>query len=105
MLIEAFSEKYLKKLIGKNDIENALKRLDRLTQEEAQMADAQLLKVTNMIDHRVREAAYSVLVVGNCTMNIVFKALDSQTRPIDLNLAVSEKGRLCTHLYRDNTLL
>ena len=37
-LMEPFSEKYLKKLIGKADIEDALKRLDRLTQEEARMA-------------------------------------------------------------------
>jgi hypothetical protein len=29
------SEKYLKKLIGRRDIEDALGRLDRLTQEEA----------------------------------------------------------------------
>ena len=48
----AFAEKYLKKLMGKNDIEDALRRLDRLTQEEARMAAAQLLKVTNSIDNR-----------------------------------------------------
>ena len=64
-LIEPFSEKYLKKLIGKTDIEDALKRLDRLTQEEARMAAAQLLKVTNKIDHGVREAVDNVLVVDN----------------------------------------
>jgi hypothetical protein len=39
--------------MGKNDIEDALKRLDRLTQEEARMAAAQLLKVTNTIDNRI----------------------------------------------------
>ena len=47
MLIGPFSVTYLKnlikKLIGNNEIEDALKRLDRLTQEEAQMASAQLL--------------------------------------------------------------
>jgi hypothetical protein len=43
----------MKKLIGNNDIEDALKRLDRLTQEEARMASAQLLEMTNAIDHRV----------------------------------------------------
>jgi hypothetical protein len=68
-LIEPFSEKYLmklmKKLIGNNDIEDALKRLDRLTQEEARMASAQLLKVTNAIDSEVREIADNVLVVDD----------------------------------------
>jgi hypothetical protein len=49
----AFSEKYVKKLMGKNNIEHALKRLDRLTQEEARMASAQLLQITNAIDDRV----------------------------------------------------
>jgi len=60
-----FSEKYLKKLIGKNDIEDALKRLDRLTQEEARMATAQLLKVTNTIDNRVGEIADNMFGVDN----------------------------------------
>ena len=39
--------------MGKNNIEHALKRLDRLTQEEARMASAQLLQITNAIDERV----------------------------------------------------
>jgi hypothetical protein len=63
-LIEPFSEKYLKKLIkkliGNNDIEDALKRLDRLTQEEARMASAQLLRIAGVIDSEVREIADDV---------------------------------------------
>ena len=51
--------------MGKNDIEDALKRLDRLTQEEARMAEAQLLKITNTIDNRVEGIADSVLVVDS----------------------------------------
>ena len=43
------SEKYVKKLIGRRDIEDALGRLDRLTQEEARMATAQVLKVAQHI--------------------------------------------------------
>jgi prophage DNA circulation protein len=60
-----FSEKYVKKLMGKNDVEDALKRLDRLTQEEARMASAQLLEITNAIDSEVREIADNVLVVDD----------------------------------------
>jgi hypothetical protein len=37
-------EAYLKKLVGRTDIEDALKRLDNLTREEVQMAIAQILK-------------------------------------------------------------
>jgi hypothetical protein len=55
----------MKKPIGNNDIEDALKRLDRLTQEEARMASAQLLKITNAIDSEVREIADNVLVVDD----------------------------------------
>ena len=55
----------MKKLIGNNDIEDALKRLDRLTREEARMASAQLLEITNAIDSEVREIADNVLVVGD----------------------------------------
>ena len=62
-LIKPFAEKYLKKLIGVNDIEDALKRLDMLTQEEARLAAAQLLKITNRIDNEVREVSDNVLVV------------------------------------------
>jgi hypothetical protein len=51
--------------MGKNDIEDALKRLDRLTQEEARMAAAQLLKVTNAIDSRVEGIVDNVLIIDN----------------------------------------
>ena len=67
-LTELFSEKFVKKLIrnsDNSDIEDALKRLDRLTQEEVQMAAAQLLKVTNTIDNRVEEIADNMLGVNN----------------------------------------
>ena len=64
-LTKPFLEKYLRKLTGKNEIEDALKRLDRLTQEEARMAAAQLLKVTNTIENRVGGIADNVLVVDN----------------------------------------
>ena len=65
---EAFSEKYVKKLLGKRmDIEDALKRLDSLTQEEAQMAAAQVLKATHAVDDtgRVRGVADIAVRVDN----------------------------------------
>lgn len=46
-------EKFVKKLLGRNDIEDALKRLDSLTIEEARMAIAETLKVTNRVDNKV----------------------------------------------------
>jgi ribosomal 50S subunit-associated protein YjgA (DUF615 family) len=47
------SEKYLKKLMGKTNIEDALRRLDKLTQEEARMATAQLLELTHGVGDKV----------------------------------------------------
>ena len=51
--------------MGRTDIEDALKRLDRLTQEEARMAAAQLLKVTNTIDNKVEGVADNLLLVDD----------------------------------------
>jgi hypothetical protein len=70
-LTEPLSEKYLKKLIGntdnRTDIEDALKRLDRLTEEEVQMAAAQVLRATHTTDDtgRVRGVADIALGVDN----------------------------------------
>jgi hypothetical protein len=52
-LTERCSEKFGKRLIGKTDMEDALKRLDKLTQEEARMATAEVLRATHVIDERV----------------------------------------------------
>ena len=50
----------MKKLIGNNDMEDALKKLDRLTQEEARMASAQLLGIANAIGSEVGQIADGV---------------------------------------------
>jgi archaellum component FlaC len=50
-------EKYIKMMVacltGNTDIEDSLQRLDELTQEEARMASAELLKVTHNVDDKV----------------------------------------------------
>jgi signal recognition particle GTPase len=51
-----FSEKFLKRLLGRNDVEDALKRLDKLTQDEAKMATAEVLNnVKMLVDGMQRE--------------------------------------------------
>ncbi|KAH9001084.1 hypothetical protein EDB92DRAFT_1811996 [Lactarius akahatsu] len=47
------TKKYFNKLVGKTDIEDALRRLDKLTQDEVRMATAQLLKITHDVDDKV----------------------------------------------------
>jgi hypothetical protein len=44
----------VKKLLGKNEIEDSLKKLDALTQEEVRMSIAEILRVTHSVDDNVR---------------------------------------------------
>ena len=55
----------MKRLMGRTDMEDALKRLDKLTQEEARMAVAENLRATHAVDERVRGVASAVLDVDN----------------------------------------
>jgi archaellum component FlaC len=48
------TEKFLRKLAGLADLEDALKKLDRLTQEEALMAHAEVLSITHSIRNEVK---------------------------------------------------
>ena len=72
------SEKYWKKLVGRTDVEDALKRLDKLTNEEARMATAQVLKATNTVDDRVGGVADKVLGVDTRVADI-----DERVRAVD----------------------
>jgi hypothetical protein len=68
---ERRSEKYWKRLIGKTDMEDALKKLDRLTQEEARMTIAENLRATHAVDERVRGDTERVLSrVANVNDNV-----------------------------------
>ena len=50
---ERCAETFGKGLIGKTDMEDALKKLDRLTQEEARMIMAENLRATHAVTERV----------------------------------------------------
>jgi hypothetical protein len=47
LAVECVVEKFAKKLLGESEIESVLKRLDRLTQEEARMTVVQTLEVVH----------------------------------------------------------
>jgi methyl-accepting chemotaxis protein len=83
--------------MGKNDIEDALKRLDRLTQEEARMAAAQLLKVTNTIDKTVGGIADNMVVVDDRVKEVGdrVKAVDDRVKAVDNKIAVVDDGAHC----------
>ena len=65
------SEKFVKKLIGRSKVEDALKRLDRLTQEEALMACAQNLTITHTVDERVRGVVDTVAAVDDKITQVI----------------------------------
>ena len=50
---ESSSERFVKKILGENDIEAVLQRLDRLTLDEARATGAQTLEVVyDLVQHR-----------------------------------------------------
>jgi hypothetical protein len=60
-----YPEKYLKRLAGRTDLEDAVNKLDKLTNEEARMIMAQNLKATHTADDRVRGVGAKVDNVGS----------------------------------------
>ena len=68
---ERHLKKILKTLIGKKDIEDALSKLDRLTQEEVNMATVQILKVSHHIKGGIEtvgvevEGMFTTLAIHN----------------------------------------
>jgi len=64
-LIEGCSEKFGKRLIGRTEMEDALKRLDKLIQEEVRMVAAQNLKVTHTVDKGMKEVVDTVAAIDD----------------------------------------
>ena len=65
LVIEQCLEKYARKLIGRTEIEDALKKLDKLTHEEAWMGIAQNLKATHTVGESLRGVADEVVAIDN----------------------------------------
>ena len=78
--MEPFSGNYLKKLIGNSDIEDALKRLDKLT-EEARMAAVQILRVRGITDNVL--AVDNRVVTVNDRVARVVKGVDDEVSVVD----------------------
>jgi len=71
-------------------LEDALRRLDKLTQEEARMATAEALRATHTVDERVRGAADQVVGVGDRVAGV-----DNRLRDVnDTVTAVNDKVRV-----------
>ena len=87
-----FLEAFLKKLVGRTDIEDALQRLDKLTQEEARMATAEGLKATHGIDSKVEDVGDKVKGVDN-KIQLVDKMIQGVDNKIhDIHVRVKDVG-------------
>jgi hypothetical protein len=58
--VDLRAEKFFKKLAGMKDVEDALQRLDKLTQEESLMAVVEALTITREIDDKVEGVDHKV---------------------------------------------
>jgi len=78
-------EKYVKRLVGRTDIEDALGRLDRLTQDKVRMAAAQGLKVTHEVDDKVQAIEGTVHAVDDKVKTVEGKVqgVDDRVRDVD----------------------
>ena len=92
-LTEKCLEKYLKKLFGRTDLEDALKRLENLTNEEVRMVTAQLLKATDTVGDRVRVVESDVLDVDNKVANVDERVagVDERVAGVDERVAGVDK--------------
>ena len=67
----------MKKLFGRTDIEDALKKLEKLSQDEALMAIAQVLRVTRNVDDNLEEvidgaqSMFSLAIIWLTLMRLV----------------------------------
>jgi archaellum component FlaC len=88
-LTKQFLEKYGKRLIGKTDMEDALKKLDKLTQEEVGMAVAQNLRATHVVDERVREVATTVVAIDERVAGVDYRVsgIDDRVSGVDDRVA------------------
>ena len=77
--------KYVKKIVGRADIEDALGRLDRLTQDEFRMAAAQGLKATHEVDEKVQAIDDKAQSIDNKVQAVddAVHAVDNKVQGVD----------------------
>ena len=107
------SEKYLKKIIGRRDVEDALSRLDKLTQEEARMAIAQVLKVAHRVERGVENVGGQVMSLGNQVTGVgsqvmgvsdQVSGIDSKVKDVGEKVILSIEGTYGQHFSTNATL-
>jgi hypothetical protein len=93
-LADQVSEKILKQLMGKKEIEDVLLRLDILTNTESLMMVARNLEVTHRVDDAVRDVGGNVEAIKALTEDVDgnVKGIEGVTRSVDNSLKVNIYG-------------
>ena len=69
-------EKFVKKVAGRTDLEDGVKKLDKLTLEEVAMASAQTLRIAHKIDNKVTGVGHDVRGVDEKAQVIITQVRD-----------------------------
>src|SRR5229473_3078587 len=89
LISEKLSEKFLRKLIGKAEIEDALKRLDKLTNEEVRMVTAEVLDATHIVNDRVVRVDDSVALVDEGVARVDDRVVRVDDRVAQVDVGVT----------------
>ncbi|KAN0139160.1 hypothetical protein V8E53_003049 [Lactarius tabidus] len=93
------AKKFLRKLAGIADLEDALKKLDRLTQEEARMAHAEVLRLAhsirdgvNIVDGKVGDVGDKVQCVDDRVQVVIEDGRQARVAAKDIGDKVADVG-------------
>ncbi|KAI9438083.1 hypothetical protein H4582DRAFT_2098859 [Lactarius indigo] len=86
------AKKLLKRLAGRSDLEDAVKKLDRLTGEEARMALAEVLKITHIVHDGVKVVDGKVESIDDKVEDIGGKVEDIGDKVDDIGDKVDDVG-------------
>ncbi|KAH9026584.1 hypothetical protein EDB85DRAFT_164570 [Lactarius pseudohatsudake] len=86
------AKRFLKRLAGRTDLEDAVKKLDRLTQEEARMALSEVLKITHIVHDDVKAVDGKVESVDDKVEDMGDKVDDLGDKVDDMDDKVDDVG-------------
>ena len=92
ILTKRRTEKFFRKLAGMADLEDALKKLDRLTLEEARMANVEVLRITQSVSNGVKVVDIKVEEVGDKLEDVGDKVKDVGDKVEDVGDKVENVG-------------
>ena len=98
-IFDLHAEKYLKQLVGRKDVDDALQRLDKLTQEEARMAAAEVLKISHNIDNKVKDVDVKVESIDERVQGVDMKVegINDKVQGVDHKIGSAILGELLSH--------